>query len=217
MFWCKLAAAKHHTATAHSSCQRRDGERENWIKLKLCWDRQKRTEKEDKIIIKTVIKIIAHIQNKWFNCSPPTEWCPDCPQETSALPSSPWSTLPKFYVSIWHHRIWNIPLTMWVSCPGSFPSISCAPSVSSLAGQHKKQKNLQLHQQQLKYQCVINIILIISPKRSTITATLTKTNATPTRTRTVYQNASSENEVTRLIIYSKQGLIGHNDAPQNVS
>ena len=28
-------AAKHHTATAHSSCQRRDGERENWEYVKI--------------------------------------------------------------------------------------------------------------------------------------------------------------------------------------
>ena len=65
---------------------------------------------------------------------------------------------------------------------------SCAPPASLLAGQYEKLKSPWLRistaQQQLKHQCVINVILILNPKRNTIPATRNKINSTPAETRT---------------------------------
>lgn len=48
-------------------------------------------------------------QNKWCNCSPPTNWCPKSVQAVAALLAKS----PQFYCLIWYYMVWNIPSTRY--------------------------------------------------------------------------------------------------------
>ena len=77
---------------------------------------------------------------------------------------------------------WNIHLASLgqLFCLCRLPA-SCAPPASSLVGNYKKLKSpwlgVSTAQQQLTLQCVINIILILYPKHSTIPVTRRKINS----------------------------------------
>ena len=108
------------------------------------------------------------------------------PKQRSSDPSQPHS--PQFMYWTWCHMARNIALASlgqlsWL-CP--LPT-SCAPPAFLLAG-HEKLKNpwlgLNATGDNWKHQCVINILLILNPKHSTIPATRKKINSVLAETRT---------------------------------
>lgn len=81
--------------------------------------------------------------------------------------------------------VWNISLDSWgLLYRLCLFAASCTPLACSLAGQYEKMKSPLLSvstaQQQLKYWCVINIIL--KPKHNTVSATRKKFIPAETRT-----------------------------------
>lgn len=86
-----------------------------------------------------------------------------------------------------------------MECPfGLFMSVcwlhplpaSCAPPAFSLAGYEKlksPQLSINTTQEQLKYQCASNIILVLNPDLSTVSAPRRKTNSIPAEVRTHIQ------------------------------
>ena len=109
---------------------------------------------------------------------------------SSQSPSSrhPWDNSPQFICSAWRHMVRNIPLVSLGQLPWLYPfPASCASPASLLAGQYEKLKSPWLRvstaQEELKHQHVINIILIPSPKHSTISSTRKKINSIPAETR----------------------------------
>ena len=118
------------------------------------------------------------------------------------------------------HEQYEIPLwPVWVSSPDSVlylflvhPWKGSTRSWNVLDGESSAQE-------QLKYWCVINIILILNPKYSTIPATGKKINFIPAETRTVpylsylknptvlwHTELSSSTKAADLQVYLERGL-----------
>ena len=101
------------------------------------------------------------------------------PKQRSAPPSQ---LLPYLYTE--HDVPWyGIPLWLVrVGCPGYAPSQLL---VHLLAGRAwETEKSLSATQQQLNHERVINSILTLNPKHSTVPATKKKINSIPAKTRT---------------------------------
>ena len=113
---------------------------------------------------------------------------------------------PQLIYWAWRHMVWNSPLASlgqlsWL-CP--LPA-SCA---SGRAWNAKKSlASINITQQQLKHQCVINIILMLNPKHSTIPATKKKINSIPAKTSTPYCMCSKIMYClcTAMALYEKTG------------
>ena len=121
-------------------------------------------------------------QRKTIAHHPPTDAQP-VPEH---LP--PASSPPSLYTEhdvIWYGIfLWPVWVTVLAVSP---PSFLCPPAYS-LVGWGEKLKSPWLSvntaQQQLKHQCVINIILILNPNHITVPATRKKINSIPAETRT---------------------------------
>lgn len=66
----------------------------------------------------------------------------------------------------------------------SSSSFLCIPSPLAGGAAREEENSLTSGKQQLKYQCVIHIILILNPKHSSVLATGKKNNSNPTETKT---------------------------------
>jgi len=93
--------------------------------------------------------------------------------------------LPQFIYWAWRHMVWNMPLA-------SLDQLAWLYSLPDSAGTAREaEKSLTSNNHYLattkKHQCIINIILILNPKHSTIPATRKKINCIPAKTRTFCQ------------------------------
>jgi len=99
--------------------------------------------------------------------------------------SSPWAMAPlanfssSFYCWAWHHMVWNImeyPFVQFAlaSLAVSSPSFLYTPSIFAGRAAWEPSLTVSTAQQQLKHQYVINTIITINPKYSSVPATMKK-------------------------------------------
>lgn len=95
---------------------------------------------------------------------------------------------PQFTHWEWHYMVWDIPLASLGQLPWLCPlPASHAPPATSKAGHHEELKSSWLSvstaQHQGNHQCVVNIVSILNPKHSTVSATGKKITSIPSKTR----------------------------------
>lgn len=134
----------------------------------MSWDKHSFTGQKGRGKKNNNDKRIQKMSDAQCYCSPPADQSPSSP--------------PSFIVQ---HDATGCVMSLWpvrVSCSSCVPSQLPVPSASSLAGNEKLKSpwfHVSTAQQQLKPQCVINIILILNPTHSTVPATGKRINSIP--------------------------------------
>lgn len=143
-------------------------------------------------------QIPRQISDAQYSCSPPKDQCPAYPQ---AVISSFWPAPPSSHTG--HDVLWfGIWFCLvWITFPVhvTLPSFLCTCTLAV----HGKPKlhcfTVSTTEQQLKPQSVINTILLLNRKQSSVSAVRKKINSIPAETRPGTKAGKHESEIWRTI------------------
>ena len=167
------------TAKYHAAVRPQWDRRENWKEVQelMGWDKYS--------LIRKKIKKPTNQPNKQKTTKNKASDAP-CNWPVLTVPRQqqfPWPTPPSFNVrhgATWYEIYFCPVLAVLIQSP---PSFFCTPS-SLLSGHCKKLKSLWLNIRTAMQHCVIKVILILTSKRSSVSATGKKITSIPARART---------------------------------